>query len=83
MCNVLSPVLEGINDDATAYGGSVLEQLYLVLVVAALQLKRIARKCITRHHVHQRLGFESRNGAGWKRRAHRASSLFSMSTASC
>jgi predicted nucleotidyltransferase len=41
--------------------GYVLEQLYSPLVVTALpeheQLKQIARKCMTRHHVHHYLGF--------------------------
>lgn len=41
--------------------GYVLEQLYSPLVIAALpqheELKRIARNCITRHHVHHYLGF--------------------------
>lgn len=41
--------------------GYVLEQLYSPLVISALpqheQLKQIARKCITRHHVHHYLGF--------------------------
>lgn len=41
--------------------GYVLEQLYSPLIVSALpqheHLKRIARKCITRHHAHHYLGF--------------------------
>lgn len=41
--------------------GYVLEQLYSPLIVAARpeheELKLIARKCITRHHVHHYLGF--------------------------
>jgi uncharacterized protein len=41
--------------------GYVLEQLYSPLIISALpqheQLKQIARKCLTRHHVHHYLGF--------------------------
>lgn len=41
--------------------GYVLEQLYSPLIVSATpeheQLKQIARKCMTRHHVHHYLGF--------------------------
>lgn len=41
--------------------GYVLEQLYSPLVVTARpeheELKRVARRCITRHHVHHYLGF--------------------------